>query len=84
MKHEFGITLESNLFSNSDDHQARACFGVSIVTKCAVVGKLTGADLGGGCRGTGGAAHPPPPSRDDLRLSDITGSLFFKITSSVS
>ena len=30
---------------------------------------FTGADLGGGCRG----CAPPPPPRDDLRLSNTTG-----------
>ncbi len=32
---------------------------------------IPGADLGGGCRG----AHPLPPPRDDLRLSNATGIL---------
>ena len=31
---------------------------------------MPGADLGGECRG---CALPPPPPRDDLRLSNATG-----------
>ena len=33
--------------------------------------QITGADLGGGCRG----CAPPPPPRDDLRFSYTTGIL---------
>ena len=38
---------------------------------CELLTILAGADLGGGCRG----CAPPPPPRDDLRLSNTTGIL---------
>ena len=59
-------------------------FSMSVVRQ---LGRLAGADLGGGCRGCapppppggvvggGGGGGPPPPPRDDLRFSYTTGIL---------
>ena len=72
------------LKNNSDSRVIRRRKGVIYIIKMAVTKSqfssvvsfvfISGADLGGECRGWG-APPPPPPPRDDLWFSNSTGIL---------
>ena len=71
--------------NNSDSRVIRRRKGVIYIIKMAVTKSqfssvvsfvfISGADLGGECRGCAGGAPPPPPPRDDLWFSNSTGIL---------